>query len=176
MDENHSENLTELIKDARNGDVIARDRLFRAIYEEFHRIAVALMGDERSGHTLQPTALVGEAVIRLMNGHAIDKAPNRRYLFGAATRAMRQVLVDHHRKRKVRDGSRKRVPLDEVLAYFEEKNLDIEALDAAMDRLADINERQGLVVALRFFAGLSVSEVADALDVSVATVELDWRF
>jgi len=176
MDENHSENLTELIKDARNGGVIARDRLFRAIYEEFHQIAVTLMSNERPGHTLQPTALVGEAVARLLNGQAIEKAPNRRYLFGAATRAMRQVLVDHHRKRKTRDGSRKRVPLDDALAYFEEQNLDIEALSAALDRLADMNERQGLVVALRFFAGLSVSEVANALDVSVGTVELDWRF
>jgi RNA polymerase sigma factor (TIGR02999 family) len=176
MDEYLSDNLTELIKEARTGGVIAQDRLFRAIYQEFYRMAVALMSDERPGHTLQPTALVGEAVIRLMNGNAIDKAPNRRYLFGAATRAMRQVLVDHHRKRKTRDGSRKRVPLDEALAYFEEQDLDIEALNAALDRLAEINERQGLVVALRFFAGLSVSQVADALDVSVGTVELDWRF
>ena len=86
---------------------------------------------------------------------------------------MRQVLVDHHRKRKIRDGSRKRVPLDDALAYFEEQNLDIEALSAALDHLAEIDERQGLVVALRFFAGLSVSEVAEALDVSVGTVELD---
>jgi len=176
MDENQSENLTELIEDARNGGGNARDRLFRAIYEEFHQIAVNLMSDERPGHTLQPTALVGEAVVRLMKGQAIEKAPNRRYLLGAAARAMRQVLVDHHRKRKIRDGSRKRVPLDHALDYFEEQNLDIEALSAALDRLADLNERQGLVVALRFFAGLSVSEVADALDVSIGTVELDWRF
>ncbi len=176
MEENQSDDLTELIHEAKNGGLSARNRLFRAIYEDFHRIAVTLMRNERPGHTLQPTALVGEAVIRLMNGRAIDKAPDRRYLFGAATRAMRQVLLDHHRKRKIRDGSRKRVPLDEALAYFEEQNLDIEALDAALDRLADINERQGLVVALRFFAGLSVADVAHALDVSVATVELDWRF
>src|SRR5271166_2416791 len=132
MDENHSENLTELIQEARTGDVIAQDRLFRAIYEEFHRIAVALMIDERPGHTLQPTALVGEAVIRLMNGQAIDKAPNRRYLFGAATRAMRQVLVDHHRKRKVRDGSRKRVPLDEALDRSEEHTSELQSLNAAL--------------------------------------------
>ena len=176
MDLNQSEHLTELIKAARAGGVIAQDRLFRAIYEEFHRIAVALMSNERPGHTLQPSALVGEAVVRLMNGQAIEKAPNRRYLFAAAARAMRQVLVDHHRKRKIRDGSRKRVPLDDALAYFEEQNLDIEALSAALDHLAEIDERQGLVVALRFFAGLSVSEVAEALDVSVGTVELDWRF
>jgi RNA polymerase sigma-70 factor (ECF subfamily) len=176
MDENHREDLTALINEARAGGGVARDLLFRAIYEEFHRIAVALMSNERLEHSLQPTALVGEAFIRLINGQAVEKAPNRRYLFGAATRAMRQVLVDHHRKRKGREGSRKRVPLDDALAYFEEQNLDVEALNAALDRLAEINERQGLVVALRFFAGLTVDEVADALDVSVGTVELDWRF
>ena len=176
MDENHSNDLTELIRQARTGGVMARDRLFRAIYADFHKIAVALMSNERAGHSLQPTALVGEAVIRLLNGQAIDKAQDRRYLFGAATRAMRHVLVDHHRKRKVRDGCQKRVPLDEALAFIEEQKLDIEELNTALDRLAEINERQGLVVALRFFAGLSVAEVASALDVSVGTVELDWRF
>ncbi len=176
MNVNQTQNVTELIKAARNGEGPARDQLLRAIYEEFHRIAVSLMSKERPGHTLQPTALVGEAFVRLINGHAIEKAPNRRYLFGAAMRAMRHVLVDHHRKRKNHGGDLKRVPLDEALAFFEEQNLDIEALNAALDRLAEINERQGLVVALRFFAGLSVSEVADALEVSVGTVELDWRF
>ncbi len=176
MDEHHTNDLTELIRQARMGGVIARDRLFRAIYADFYRIAVALMSNERPGHTLQPTALVGEAVVRLMNGDAIDKASDRRYLFGAAARAMRQVLIDHHRKRKVREGNGKRVPLDEALDYFEERHLDIEALNAALDRLTKINERQGLVVALRFFAGLSVTEVAAALEVSVGTVERDWRF
>jgi RNA polymerase sigma factor (TIGR02999 family) len=176
MDQNQREDLTALINEARTGGKVARDRLFRAIYVEFHRIAVALMGKERQGHTLQPTALVGEAVIRLINGHAIERAPDRRYLFGAANRAMRQALVDHHRKRNTREGNLKRVPLDEVLAFLEEQNLDIEALDKALDRLAELYERQGLVVALRFFAGLSVAEVAEALDVSVGTVEHDWRF
>jgi RNA polymerase sigma factor (TIGR02999 family) len=176
MDQNHREDLTALINEARTGGKVARDRLFRAIYAEFHRIAVALMGKERQGHTLQPTALVGEAVIRLINGRAIERAPDRRYLFGAANRAMRQALVDHHRKRNTREGNLMRVPLDEVLAFLEERNLDIEALDKALDRLAQLYERQGLVVALRFFAGLSVAEVAEALDVSVGTVELDWRF
>jgi RNA polymerase sigma factor (TIGR02999 family) len=176
MDEYHEGELTALIEEARTGGQVARDRLFRAIYGEFHRIAVALMSNERPGHTLQPSALVDEAVLRILAGQAIDKAPNRHYLFGAATRAMRQALVDHHRRRKARDGKLQRVPLDEVLAHVEKQHLDIEALDRALDRLAELNERQGLVVALRFFAGLSVSEVAEALEVSVGTVELDWRF
>jgi RNA polymerase sigma factor (TIGR02999 family) len=175
MNENH-EHLTDLINDARGGGKVAMDRLFRAIYGEFHRMAEALMGRERPGHTLGPTALVDEAVLRLLNGKAVEKATNRQYLFGAASRAMRHALVDHHRRRRSREGKLKRVPLDEALLYFEEKHLDIEALSDALDRLSEIDERQGLVVALRFFAGLSVAEVAEVLDVSVGTVELDWRF
>ena len=176
MDENHQENLTALIDEARSGGKVAMDRLFRAIYGEFHRMAETLMGQERPGHTLCPSALVNKAVLRLLNGHAVEDAPNRQYLFGAASKAMRQALVDHYRRRRTREGKWKRVPLDDALLYFEEKKLDIEALNAALDRLAAISERQGLVVALRFFAGLSVAEVADALDLSVGTVERDWRF
>jgi RNA polymerase sigma factor (TIGR02999 family) len=89
---------------------------------------------------------------------------------------MCQTLIDHHRKRKAREGRLKRVLLDDVLAYFEERNVDIAALSAALDRLSELNERAGLVVSLRFFAGLPVADVARALDVSVGTVENDWRF
>jgi RNA polymerase sigma factor (TIGR02999 family) len=178
MEEQYRDDLTVLIEEARAGGKVARDKLFRAIYGEFHRIAVLLMGHERPGHTLQPSALVNEAVIKLLNGQAIERAPNRRYLFGAATKAMRQALVDHHRRRgaSIREGERRRVPLDEVLAFVEGQNLDIIALNSALDRLAEIDERQSLVVALRFFAGLSVAEVAEVLDVSEGTVESDWRF
>ncbi len=168
--------LTALIQEARTGGKVARDKLFQAIYGEFHRIAVSLMGKEIPGHELQPTALVGEAVIRLLNGGAVEKAPNRHYLFGAATRAMRQTLIDYHRRRQAREGKLKKLPLDEILAYVERQNLNIEALNEALDRLSEINERQGLVVVLRFLAGLTTNEVAEALDVSVGTVENDWRF
>src|SRR5262249_44365942 len=122
--------------------------------------------------------LVNEAVIRLLNGATFEKAPNRRYLIGAAAQAMRQILVDHARKRKAdkRDGKWNRVPLDEALGYLEAERLDIIALNEALDRLRAIHDRQGQVVELRFFAGLSVPEVAGVLDVSVGTVEADWRF
>lgn len=176
MEPDHDGALTALMEEARTGGQLARDRLFRAIYAEFHRIAVMLMSNERPGHSLQPSALVDEALLRLIAGEVFNKAPNRHYLFGAATRAMRQALVDHHRRRKAREGKFVRVPLDEVLAHVEKQHIDIEALDAALERLAALNERQGLVVTLRFFAGLTVAEVAEALDVSVGTVELDWRF
>src|SRR3974390_282932 len=140
MGQEHLEELTVLIKEAQRGGKAAMDRLFGAIYGEFHRIAETLMGRERPGHTLQPSALVDEAVLRMLNGNALEKAPNRKYLFGVATRAMRQALVDHHRKRSAREGRRKRLPLDDVLAYFEERNVDIAALSTALDRLTELDE------------------------------------
>jgi RNA polymerase sigma-70 factor (ECF subfamily) len=176
MENEQREHLTTLINEARAGSSDAKERLLRAVYGEFHRIADRLMRSERAGHTLQPSALVNEAVIRLLDGEAFERAPNRRYLLAAAGHAMRRILVDHARKRHVREGQLQRVPLDEFLAYFEEKNLDFIALDEALDRLSSVNERQGLVVVLRFFAGLTTAQVADVLDVSVATVEGDWRF
>jgi RNA polymerase sigma factor (TIGR02999 family) len=176
MDEKSNANLSELISGAKTGGTAARNHVLREIYDDMHRIAVALMKHESNGHTLQPTALVNEAMIKIIVGEVVEQAPNRRYLFGAVTRAMRQVLVDHYRKRKSRSDNHKRVPLDEAVAFFEERNVNIETLDEALDRLATIDERQGLVVALRYFAGLSVAEVADALEVCVGTVERDWRF
>jgi RNA polymerase sigma factor (TIGR02999 family) len=170
------ENLTALIDQARAGNADAKGKLLEALYGEFHRIADGLMRSERREHTLQPSALVNEAVIRLLDGEAIERAPNRRYLLAAAAQAMRRVLVDHARRRNARDGRLQRVPLDDVLAYFEEKHLDFIELDNALDRLADLHERQAMVVVLRFFAGISAAQVADVLDVSLATVEGDWRF
>jgi len=176
MDTDNPHVLTSLINEARAGSKDAKERLLRALYGEFHRIADGLMRKERPGHSLQPSALVNEAVIRLLDGKAFEKAPNRRYLFAAAGLAMRRILVDHARKRRARDGSLKRIPLDDVLAYFEEKHLDFIALDEALDRLSSSNERQAQVVNLRFFAGLPVAQVAEVLGVAVSTVEADWRF
>jgi RNA polymerase sigma factor (TIGR02999 family) len=177
MEENPPIDLTALLEQARSGDADARDRLARAVYGEFRRMAEALMRRERPDHTLQPSALVNEALIRLFDGGVLARAKDRRYLFAAAAQAMRQVLVDHarHRDAVKRAGRHERVPLDQVLDYFEERNLDVIALHEALDRLMALNQRQGLVVALRFFLGLSVPEVADALEVSTGTVEGDWR-
>jgi RNA polymerase sigma factor (TIGR02999 family) len=177
MEENPPVDLTALIEQARSGDAEARERLTRAVYGELRRMADVLMRRERPGHTLQPSALVNEALIRLFDGEVLARARDRRYLFAAAASAMRQVLVDHARARDAakRTGRRERVPLDQVLDYFEERKLDVISLHEALDRLMALDERQGLVVALRFFLGLSVPEVADALEVSTGTVERDWR-
>ena len=177
MTQNPPETLTAMLVAARAGDVEAKERLTCAVYGELRQMADAMMRRERPGHTLQPSALVNEAVIRLLDGDALVHAQDRRYLFAAAAQAMRQVLVDHARRRDAakRDGGRHRVPLDQVLQSFEDRRLDVVALDEALDHLMTLDERQGLVVSLRFFAGLSVAEVAEVLDVSIGTVEGDWR-
>jgi RNA polymerase sigma-70 factor (ECF subfamily) len=170
--------LTAILGEVRDGRDDATERLVRAIYDELRRIAGGLMRREGPGHTLQPSALVHEALLRLLDGDALADVPNRRYLFSAAAQAMRQVLVDHARRRHAakRLGGRTRLPLDEALVAFEEQGLDVVALHDALDPLARSNPRQAQVVTLRFFGGLSVPEVAETLEVSDTTVEGDWRF
>jgi len=135
------------------------------------------MQGERTDHTLQPSALVNEAVLRLVQSQAIDRVEDRRCLLVVAAHAMRQVLVDHARNRGAakRLGDRKRVPLDDVLAYFEEQHIDVLALQEAIEHLMGQDQRAGLVVVLKFFAGLTTAETAEVLDVSPGTVESDWR-
>jgi RNA polymerase sigma factor (TIGR02999 family) len=170
--------LTAILNEARSGDAGARERLVRAIYAELRRTAGGLMRHERPGHTLQASDLVNEALLRLLDGDALADVPNRRYLFGAASEAMRQVLVDHARRRRAlkRGGNRVRVPLDQVLAGFDEQGLDVIALHEALERLAHDHPRPAQVVTLRFFGGFSVPEVAENLEVSDTTIESDWRF
>ena len=170
--------LSLLLQDVRAGRDGAQDRLVQAIYAELRRTAGGLMRRERPGHTLQTTALVHEALLRLLDGDTLADVPNRRYLLAAAAQAMRQVLVDHARRRNARkrDGNRVRVPLDQVLAGFDEKGLDVIDLHEALERLAQEHPRPAQVVDLRYFGGLSIPEVAEALAVSDTTIESDWRF
>jgi RNA polymerase sigma factor (TIGR02999 family) len=174
MDHGVRGDLTAVLADARAGKQDAMDRLFDAIYGELHQMAVGLMQGERPGHTLQPSALVNEALVRMFKSDVLGKATNRRYLFAAAAQAMRRVLIDHARHRN-RSAGLKRVPLDEAIAFIEEQRVDILALDEAIERLTQMRERQGQVVVLRYFAGLSISDVALILGVSTTTVENDWR-
>ena len=170
--------LTAILGEVRDGRADAQERLVRAIYAELRRMAAGLLRREGPGHTLQPSALVHEALLRLLDGDALADVPNRRYLFAAAAQAMRQVLVDHARRRHAakRLGGRIRRPLDEALVACEEQGLDVLALHDALDRLAPAHPRPAQVVTLRFFGGLSVPEVAAALAVSDTTIESDWRF
>jgi RNA polymerase sigma-70 factor (ECF subfamily) len=169
--------LTLILGRARAGDEQARSELIALVYDQLRQVAARLMRRERLDHTLPPTAVVHEAVIRLLGDAVFDKSPDRAFLFASAARAMREVLIDHARRRAAdrRGGGWRRVPLDLVVDYFDEQGLDIVAVHEALDRLAELNARQGQVMTLRYFGGLTVPEVAAALDVSVVTVERDWR-
>jgi RNA polymerase sigma factor (TIGR02999 family) len=178
MGTDRRDDLTTLLDAIRDGRAGATDQLVGAIYAELRRIAGGLMRHERPSHTLQPSALVHEALLRLLDGDTLAELPDRRHLFAAASRAMRQILVDHARRRRAdkRQGGRIRVPLDEALATIEEQGLDVVTLHDALDRLAREHPRPAQVVDLRFFGGLTVPEVAALLGVSDTTIESDWRF
>jgi RNA polymerase sigma factor (TIGR02999 family) len=177
MSDDRQREVTTLLEEVRAGSPGAGDKLVALVYEELRRLAAGLMRRERRGHTLQPTALVHEAVVRLLRPEALAGARDRAQFLAAAARAMRRVLVDHARQRAAdkRGGGRERQPLDEVLDYFAEQRLDLLALHEALDHLAGLHKRQSEVVELRFFGGYTVEEIAEHLQVSVSTVESDFR-
>jgi RNA polymerase sigma-70 factor (ECF subfamily) len=169
--------FTSILVRARGGDQRAKGDLIAMVYDELRRVASGMMRRERTEHTLSPTAVVHEAVIRLLGDAVIESSPDRAFLFASAARAMREVPIEHARRRSTdrRGGSWHRAPLDLVVDYFEERDLDIVAVHEALGRLAEQNERQAQVMTLRYYGGMSVPEVAAAIGVSVATVERDWR-
>jgi RNA polymerase sigma-70 factor (ECF subfamily) len=177
MDTESPRGLTHILGRARAGDEGARGELVALVYDELRRVASQLMRRERIDHTLSPTAVVNEAVIRLLGEADFDRATDRSYLLASAARAMREVLIDHARRRSAgrRGGGRRRVPLDAVVDYFEGQGVDIVAVHEALDRLAALNGRQAQVMTLRYFGGMTVPEVAAALGVAVVTVEREWR-
>ena len=152
-----------------------RDQLFELVYTELHRLATAKMTAEPRNHTLQPTALVHEAYLRLVKeqGAAWE---NRAHFFSAAAEAMRRILIE--RARRVRalkhGGGRSRVPMDEFQLPGEEPDVDVEALSEALEQLAERDARAAGVVKLRHFAGLTIEETAEILDISPRTVRNDW--
>jgi RNA polymerase sigma factor (TIGR02999 family) len=167
---------TELLRAWSEGDETALNELVPLVEKELHRLARAYMRRERKGHTLQATALVNEVFLRFVH------APNtpwrdRAHFVGIAARLMRQVLVDHARSRgyQKRGGGGQRVPLDRALLVTPEPELDVLAVDRALEAFAKISPRKSQVVELRFFGGLSVEETADVLGISVETVKRDWR-
>jgi RNA polymerase sigma factor (TIGR02999 family) len=177
MEADRQREVTTLLAEIRAGSPGARDQLVALVYDELRRLGGDLLRRERPGHTLQPTALVHEAVLRLFRPDALSAAQGRAQFLAAAARAMRQVLVDHARRRAAdkRGGDRERLPLDDVLDHFAEQHLDLLAIHEALTRLAGLHERQSQVVELRFFGGYTVEEIAGQLAVSVSTVESDFR-
>jgi len=156
--------------------VAARERLIPLVHQELHQIARRCMAGERVGHSLQATALVNEAYVRLVDGKAVAWQ-DRAHFLAVSARVMRRILVDHARARHAqkRGGEGARVTFDEALVVTEEPRQNFVALDDALEALAKFDERKGRVVELRFFGGLSVEETASVLNVSPDTVMRDWR-
>lgn len=169
--------VTLLLDQVRQGHPDALDRLTRSVYDELHKLAHSKMRKERNGHILQTTALVNEAIVRLLDGNVLARSPNRRYLFAAASKAMRFILVNHGRRRRLDRRSTIEDPslLEEILVQIEGEGAPIEELNRALQALEQIQPRQSQVVDMRFFGGYSVAETAVELDVSISTVENDFR-
>jgi RNA polymerase sigma-70 factor, ECF subfamily len=171
------DNVTLLLAQLREGNREAASQLIPLIYNEMRRMAGAYMQRERPGHTLQPTALVHEAYMRLAGG---QQGPwqNRAHFFAIAAHVMRQVLVDHARRRhsRKRGGANvQKIDIDAEALIGAENIEDVIALDEALDRLAKLDPRQSRLVELRFFAGLDVEQLAEVLGVSPTTIKREWR-
>lgn len=167
--------ITELLRSWRQGDAAALDRLIPLVHGELRRVARAHFRREQPGHTLQATALVHEVYLRLVTLDRIT-LNDRTHFFAVAARLMRQVLVDHARRKRAdkRGGAATMMSLDEVSPVPSTPIVDVLALDQALDALSSRDARQCRVVELRFFAGLSIDETAEAIGVSTATVEREW--
>ncbi|MGH7554689.1 MAG: sigma-70 family RNA polymerase sigma factor [Longimicrobiales bacterium] len=169
--------VTQLLLDWSQGNKHALEELTPLVYSELHRIAgVYLRREYRSDHTLQPTALINEAYLRLVD----QKHPEwkgRAHFFGVAAHLMRQILVDHARGRlsAKRGGGRQKVTLEDTVIYSEERSSDMLALDDALGKLAQIDERKARIIELRFFGGLKLEEMAEVLGISVPTLGRDLR-
>ncbi|MDX2181336.1 MAG: sigma-70 family RNA polymerase sigma factor [Bryobacteraceae bacterium] len=168
--------VTQLLADWNSGDREARDRLIPLLYGELRRMAARYLRDERAASTLQPTALVNEAYLRLVQGKLPDWE-SRKHFFGVAAFLMRQLLVENARRHDAqkRGQGAAKLPLDEALSFAPERSREIVDLDLALQALAAFDERKSKIVELRFFGGLTVDEVAQMLDISPATVGREQR-
>jgi len=167
--------ITLLLRELQAGNPAVESRLVPLVYDELRRTARRYMRGERADHTLQPTALVHEAYLRLIRQQEVDWQ-NRAHFFGVAAQLMRHILVDHARAHKAekRGGHEPKLSLDEALACSEEKGAGLLALDEALTRLNERDQRQGRIVELRFFGGLTEEEVAEVLGLSARTVKREW--
>ena len=173
----NAEQITQLLKDWSEGNQTALDKLMPLVYDELRRQASRFLRKERSNHTLQTTALIHEAYLKLIDQKEVQWQ-NRAHFFAIASTAMRRILVDYARERhrEKRGGSAEKLPLDEAFQIVsKEKSMDLIALDEALTRLAKFDVRQARIVELRYFSGLSIDETAEILGVSNATVRLDWN-
>lgn len=168
--------VTQLLQAVNTGRPEAYEELLRALYDELRRMAGFMMWNERAGHTLQPTALVHEAYLRLVD--ADPRWESRSHFYGAAARAMRRILVEHARRKSAgkRGGDARRVTFADLAVQVESPQLDVLALDEALNELAKIEPRLVKAVELRYFTGCSLEETAQLLGLSTATLKRDWSY
>lgn len=172
-----NEGITELLIDWSKGDQAALDRLMPLVYNELRRLASNYLRRERAGHTLQPTALVNEAYLKLVD-QKNAKWQNRAQFFGISAQLMRRILVDHARQHQAakRGGSnQQRLSITSAEEFAKQSEVDLLALNEALDQLAKMDPQQERIVELKFFGGLSIEETAEVLGISHATVERDWK-
>lgn len=170
-----TDSFVRLLHAAGEGSAAAIDALLPKVYEELRSLASSYLNRERADHTLQPTALVHEAYLRLLGQRTVGWKDRAQFLSAAAI-VMRRILVDHARRRNAakRGGKVARTPLDDAVTGFEERAIDLVALDEALTALTEIDPRKGRIVELRFFAGLTAEEAARIIGVNVRTVEREW--
>lgn len=172
-----SEDVTKLLEAWSDGDGKVLDQLMPLVYDELHRMAKRYMSSQPSGHTLQTTELIHEAYLKLV-GSKEKRWQNRAHFFGVAAQAMRHILVDHARSRQSekRGGATQMIELDEAAIVSSSRAEEIVALDDALLRLSDLDQRKSRVVELRYFGGLNIDETAEVLKVSPETIIRDWKF
>jgi|SRR5262245_690423 len=168
--------LTQLLVDWGNGDQAALEELLPLVNTELRRLARSYMQRENPGHTLQTSALVNEAYLRLVDQRNV-RWQNRAHFFGIAAQLMRRILIDHARSHRYlkRGGGALKVPLDEAATVIEVRAAELLAVDEALVKLTSIDARKGRIVELRFFGGLTIEETADVMGISTPTVQREWR-
>lgn len=168
--------ITEILRDWGGGDSHAAERLMPLVYDELRRLARSFLSRERIGHTLQPTALVNEAFVRLVDQTRVNWQ-NRAHFYGIASSMMRRVLIDHARARASgkRGGAAVHLSIDEIQVPLEDRAASFVALDEALQTLEQMDERKCKVVEMRFFGGLTDAEIAEVLGVTTRTVLRDWK-
>ena len=176
MGDERRDEVTEILHDWSGGDRAAPERLMPLVYDEMRRLARSFLSRERGGHTLQPTALVNEAYLRLVDQTRVSWQ-NRAHFYGIAASMMRRVLIDHARAHATekRGGAAVHLSIDDVQVPIEERAASFLAMDEALERLGQFNERGRRIVEMRFFAGLSDEEIAEVLGVSTRTVLREWK-
>jgi RNA polymerase sigma factor (TIGR02999 family) len=175
VDHPDGKDVTILLAELTKGNKEAASKLIPMVYDELRRLADGYMRRERGDHTLQATALVHEAYLKLVEQRSVDWR-SRAHFFGIAAQVMRRILVDHARGhlRGKRGAGLQEVPLDDALVFAPEQSLELVKLDEALERLTKLDPRQGKIVELRFFGGLTVEQTADLLEISPKTVKRDW--